>query len=104
MSYMVERRRNEIGIRIALGADRSAVVAMIMREAATLLAAGLVVGGIAAIGAARWAGALLFGLRPSDPATLAMAAGALAAVAALASYVPAHRASRLEPTIALREE
>ena len=80
------------------------VVAIIMREAATLLAAGLVVGGIAAIGAARWAGALLFGLRPSDPATLAMAAGTLAAVAALASYVPAHRASRLEPTIALREE
>ena len=104
MSYMVERRKNEIGIRIALGADRSSVVAMIMREAATLLAAGLIVGGVAAIVAARWASALLFGLRPGDPVTLAAAAVALTAVAALASYVPAVRASRLEPTVALREE
>jgi predicted permease len=104
MSYMVERRKNEIGIRIALGADRSSVVTMIMREAATLLAAGLIVGGVAAIAAARWASALLFGLRPSDPVTLAAAAVALTAVAALASYVPAVRASRLEPTVALREE
>src|SRR5207245_3330181 len=55
MSYMVERRRNEIGIRIALGADRRAVVGMIMGEAATLLGAGLIVGGIAAVGAAWWA-------------------------------------------------
>jgi len=104
MSYMVERRKNEIGIRIALGADRGNVVAMIMREAATLLSAGLIVGGIAAIAAGRWTSALLFGLHPSDPITLAAAAVALTAVAALASYVPAVRASRLEPTVALREE
>ena len=104
MAYMVERRRNEIGIRIALGADRRTVVAMVMREALTLLAAGLAVGGMAAVGAARWARTLLFGLTPGDPATLVMAAVALSAVAALASYVPAWRASRLEPTAALREE
>jgi len=104
MSYMVERRRNEIGIRIALGADRHAVVAMVMREAATLLAAGILVGGVAAVGAARWARTLLFGLGPGDPATLITAAVSLAAVAALASYVPARRAARLEPTVALREE
>ena len=104
MSYMVERRKNEIGIRIALGADRGSVVAIIMREAATLLAAGLIVGAVAAIAAARWTSALLFGLHPSDPVTLAAAAVALTAVAALASYVPAVRASRLEPTVALREE
>ena len=104
MSYMVERRRNEIGIRIALGADRNAVVAMVMREAATLLAAGILVGGVAAVGAARWARTLLFGLGPGDPATLITAAVSLAAVAALASYVPARRAARLEPTVALREE
>jgi predicted permease len=104
MSYMVERRRNEIGIRIALGADRSAVIAMIMREATTLVLAGLVVGGLAAVGAARWASALLFGLKPGDPATLGAAALALTIVAFLASYVPAWRASRLEPTAALREE
>src|SRR5262249_48797056 len=93
MSYMVERRQNEIGIRIAVGADRSSVVTMIMREAATLLAAGLIVGGVAAIAAARWASSLLFGLRPGDPVTLVAAAVALTAVAALASYVPAVRAS-----------
>jgi ABC-type antimicrobial peptide transport system permease subunit len=104
MSYMVERRRNEIGIRIALGADRSAVVAMVMREAATLLGVGIVVGGVAAIVAARWASTLLFGLHPGDPATLAAACASLALVAAVASFVPARRAARLEPTVALREE
>src|SRR5262249_60155933 len=104
MSYMVERRRNEIGIRIALGADRGDVVKMIMREAATLLIAGLVVGAFAAIGAARWAAALLFGLHASDPTTLVAAAVSLSLVAALASYVPAWRASHLSPTAALREE
>jgi putative ABC transport system permease protein len=104
MSYMVERRRNEIGIRIALGADRSAVVGMIMREAATLLVAGLIVGGLAAVGASQWAKTLLFGLKPGDPLSLAMAAAALTLVAGLASCVPAWRASRLEPTEALREE
>jgi predicted permease len=104
MSYMVERRRNEIGIRIALGADRREVVTMIMREAATLLIAGLIVGGLAAVGAAQWATALLFGLRPSDPTTLVAAALALSLVAALASYVPAWRAAHVSPTSALREE
>jgi putative ABC transport system permease protein len=104
MSYMVERRRNEIGIRIALGADRRAVVRMIMREAAALVGAGLIVGGLAAIGAARWASTLLFGLKPGDPLTLAGAAVALTIVAVFASYVPAWRASRLEPSAALREE
>ena len=104
MSYSVARRRNEIGIRMALGADRGEVVRMVMREAGTLLLVGLVVGTLSSIAAARSASALLFGLQPHDPATLATAAGALAAVAALASYVPALRASRLQPTEALREE
>jgi putative ABC transport system permease protein len=104
MSYMVERRRNEIGIRIALGADRSSVIGMIMREAGALVGVGLIVGGLAAIGAAKMAKTLLFGLKPGDPATLAMAAAALTLVAGVASYVPAWRASRLEPTQALREE
>jgi ABC-type antimicrobial peptide transport system permease subunit len=104
MSYMVERRRNEIGIRIALGADRRAVIGMIMREAGVLLAAGLVVGGLAAFGASKLAKTLLFGLKPGDPASMAMAALALTLIAGLASYVPAWRASRLEPTEALREE
>ena len=104
MSYMVERRRNEIGIRMALGADRNAVIGMIMREAATLLLAGLVIGGLAAVGAATMAKTMLFGLKPGDPLSLAMAALALTLVAGVASYLPAWRASRLEPTQALREE
>jgi putative ABC transport system permease protein len=104
MSYMVARRRNEIGIRMALGADRAHVVRMVLREAAVLLAAGVAVGLVIAVVAARTATTLLFGLQPGDPGTLAMAAGGLALVAMLASYLPALRASRLEPTEALRED
>jgi putative ABC transport system permease protein len=104
MSYMVARRRNEIGIRMALGADRREVVGMVMREAGVLLGAGLVAGGAMAVAAAWTARSLLFGLQPGDPATLATATCLLASVAMLASYVPALRASRLEPTDALREE
>jgi len=104
MSYTVARRRNEIGIRMALGADRRDVVRMVMREAGVLLLAGVVVGTALAIAAARTAATLLFGLHPSDPGTLAMAAAGLGAIAMLASYLPALRAARLEPTEALREE
>jgi putative ABC transport system permease protein len=104
MSYMVARRRNEIGIRMALGADRAHVVRMVMGEAAVLLAAGVAAGLVLSVIAARAATTLLFGLRPGDPTTLAIAAVGLGLVAMLASYLPAVRASRLEPTEALREE
>jgi len=104
MSYMVARRKNEIGIRMALGAGRGDVVAMVMREAGLLLAGGVFVGVLLAIAAARAATTLLFGLHPGDPSTLAMAIAGLGLVAMLASYLPALRASRLEPTEALREE
>jgi len=104
MSYFVVRRRNEIGIRIALGADRREVVRMVMREAATLVVLGLIVGTVAALLAARTASTLLFGLKPYDPFTLATAVAGLTVVAAVASYIPAWRASRLEPTVALRED
>jgi putative ABC transport system permease protein len=104
MSYMVARRKNEIGIRMALGAARGDVLRMILRDATTLLAIGVAVGAIAALSAAQMAKSLLFGLTPNDPATLAAAVVGLGAVALVASYVPARRASRLEPTIALREE
>jgi ABC-type antimicrobial peptide transport system permease subunit len=77
---------------------------MVMQEAAVLLAAGLAVGLVAALLAARTAKALLFGLQPGDPTTLILAALGLGAIAMLASWLPAMRASRLEPTEALREE
>lgn len=104
ISYTVARRTNEIGIRMALGAQRGNVVGMIMREAGLLLAIGLAVGAALALAAARTATSLLFGLKPHDPMTIALAIVVLAAVAATASFLPAHRASRLDPMTALREE
>jgi putative ABC transport system permease protein len=104
LSYMVTRRRNEIGIRMALGAHPSNVVGMVMRESLALVGSGMAAGALLAFVAGRWARALLFGLEPGDPATILMAAVSLGGVAVLASYVPARRASRVDPTIALRQE
>jgi ABC-type antimicrobial peptide transport system permease subunit len=104
MSYVVARRRTEIGIRMALGADARTVVRLIGREAGTLVVVGLVIGSVLAVVAGRSATALLFELQPGDPTTLGLAAIGLGAVAALASWLPARRAARLDPTIALREE
>ena len=102
MSYVVERRRSEIGIRIALGAADTQVVAMFMRESAWLIGIGLAAGVGLAYFAAKAAATLLFGLTPKDPAPFAIAAGLLAAVALIAAFVPARRASRQTPTTALR--
>jgi ABC-type antimicrobial peptide transport system permease subunit len=104
MSYMVTRRRAEIGIRMALGADRSAVIRMVVGDAGRLLLIGLVAGVALAIFGARSAAALLYGLAPWDPVTLALSAVILGAVALLACWVPAYRASRVSPTTALRVE
>ena len=104
ISYTVARRTNEIGIRMALGAQRRNVVGMIMREAGLLLAIGIAIGAALSLAAARTATSLLFGLKPHDPVTLGLAVVALAAVAATATFLPAHRASRLDPMAALREE
>ncbi|HET7695566.1 MAG TPA: ABC transporter permease [Vicinamibacterales bacterium] len=104
MSYTVARRRIEIGVRMALGADAAAVVRMIVREAGVLLAAGLAIGAVLAVFAAKSASALLYGLKPGDPGTVAMAIAALASVTLLAGWIPARRASRLAPSTALRED
>jgi predicted permease len=104
MSYMVARRRTEIGVRMALGADRGTVVRMIVREAALLLVVGLAIGAVLSVFAARTAESFLYGLKPGDPVTIALAMTGLAIVTLLASWVPARRASRLAPTVALREE
>jgi predicted permease len=104
ISFLVARRRNEIGIRLALGAERGQVVAMVMREAGRLLLIGVLIGAALSLVAGRGAGSLLFGLKPYDPLTLITAALLLALIAAAASFLPARRASKLDPMVALRDE
>jgi putative ABC transport system permease protein len=104
MSYIVVRRRNEFGIRMALGAGRGQLIAMIMREAGILLGVGLVIGAILALASSRAAASLLYGLKPNDPVTIFAGVAVLSVVAAIASYIPAFRASRLDPMLALRDE
>jgi predicted permease len=104
VSYMLAKRRHEIGIRLALGAARRDVLAMVVRDASTLVAVGLAAGVGLSLAATRAAATLLFGVRPWDPATLAAAAAGLAVIAVGASALPAWRASRLDPNLALREE
>jgi putative ABC transport system permease protein len=104
MSYNVARRRNEIGIRMALGAERARVLRMVLREVALLVCAGVGVGVCVALACTRLVASFLFGLKATDPATVVLSAAVLIGVAALAGYLPARRASRLEPMAALREE
>jgi ABC-type antimicrobial peptide transport system permease subunit len=104
MSYTVARRTNEIGVRIALGAGRFDIIDMVLREIVLLVAGGLAVGVPAALVCARFIGSFLFGLNPTDAATVASAAALLLAVGGLAGYLPARRASRTDPMTALRYE
>jgi ABC-type antimicrobial peptide transport system permease subunit len=104
IAYMVARRQNEIGVRMALGADRASVVRLVLREALLLLIVGLTIGTGLALWAGQAATKLLFGLKPNDAATFAAAAVLLAAVAVAAGYVPARRASRMDPMESLRVE
>jgi len=104
LSYAVARRTSEIGIRMALGAIRGDVIWLVLREALALVGAGVVIGVLASLAATRTVSTLLFGLNPNDPLTIAAATLLLLAVAALAGYLPARRASRVDPMAALREE
>src|SRR6266478_2252699 len=104
ISYIVATRKNEIGIRMALGASPGSVVLMIVRQTLALLGVGVGAGLVLAIAAAKGANSLLYGLEANDPLTLFSAAGFLAAVALVASYIPAYRASRADPMNALRYE
>jgi ABC-type antimicrobial peptide transport system permease subunit len=104
MSYNVARRRNEIGIRIALGAQRSRVLAMVLSEIALLSGIGLSIGLVGALTTTRFVSSFLYGLKPNDPGTLFTAAVVLAAVTLAAGYLPARRAARLDPMVAIREE
>jgi putative ABC transport system permease protein len=104
IAYSVTQRTQEIGIRMALGAQRRDVLAMVMRQSAVLALAGIVFGGIGAFALTRLMADLLFEVRPFDPVTFAGVAGLLAAVSLLASWVPGRRATRVDPVVALRAE
>jgi putative ABC transport system permease protein len=103
-AYAVARRRAEIGVRIALGARPGSVIRLMLRDLALPLAVGISMGLGVSLAAGRLVTSLLYGVRPNDPAHLAAAALILASAAALAAYLPARRAARLDPMIALREE
>jgi predicted permease len=102
-SYAVSRRRTELGIRMALGANPGGVIALVLRRVAILVGVGVVVGAGASLWAARLVQTLLYGLQPQDPVTLAAASAVLVGIGALAGWLPARRASRIDPAQVLRE-
>jgi predicted permease len=104
LSYTVSERHHEIGIRMALGASRSSVLGLILRQGATLTGIGLVAGIVGALLLSRVLGTLLFNVRPTDPATMAAVTVFITAIALIACYVPARRATRVDPIVVLREE
>jgi putative ABC transport system permease protein len=104
VSYMVVRRRNEIGVRIALGASKTNILTIILRESLILQGTGLVIGTMLAVAAGSAAQAMLFGVKATDPFTLALAIGSLTIVAVAASLLTAMRATAIHPTHVLREE
>jgi ABC-type antimicrobial peptide transport system permease subunit len=104
LAYSVVRRTKELGIRMALGAQRRRVIRMVVQGAVKLVVVGIVLGLAGSWGASRWVESMLFGLTPTDPATIAGAAIVLAIAALLAVYLPARRASRVDPMTALRHD
>jgi putative ABC transport system permease protein len=104
MAYIVTQRTHEIGIRMAMGARAIDVMTMVLRDGAKLAAAGVVIGLIAAFALTRVMSSMLFGVSAIDPTTFIVISGLLAGVALLASFVPARRASRVNPIVALRND
>jgi ABC-type lipoprotein release transport system permease subunit len=104
VSLLVSQRTQEIGIRMALGATPTSVVRMMLRQASIWVGVGVVAGILGSLAAARWIGSLLFDIRANDPATLAEAAALLAIVALFGAWIPARRAARVDPMVALRYE
>jgi ABC-type antimicrobial peptide transport system permease subunit len=104
VAWNVTRRTTEIGLRMALGATRARIFALIMRQIISLLTIGVLVGGVAAFFAARAIGSFLFEIRPGNPLVFAISALLLTLIALLAALLPAHRAVSIDPTHALRTE
>jgi macrolide transport system ATP-binding/permease protein len=104
LSYNVARRTGEIGIRMSLGAQRGRVVRMVLREVLVLVAGGLAIGMVTALGTSKFVASFLYGMKANDPLTLALAVMTLLGTALVAAYAPARRASRIDPMIALRQE
>ena len=104
VAYLVTRRRNELGIRLALGSTRARIVSLVMSDAGRMLLLGVLIGAAISLAATRSASSLLFGLKSWDLATIVIAVASLATVAVLASFIPAFRAARLDPVDALRRE
>lgn len=104
MSYAVTRRTAEIGVRMALGAMRSDVLGMVLREVLAVITVGIAVAIPVAFACSKLISGMLFGVSVSDPATMFVSCFTLMGVAAFAGFIPAHRASRVDPMIALRHE
>jgi ABC-type antimicrobial peptide transport system permease subunit len=104
MAYAVARRTAEIGIRLALGARRATVQWMVLRQSLWMVALGLAIGIPAALALTRFVRSILYGIQPTDPASFVVAAILITAVGAVAAWIPARRASRVDPIQALRNE
>ena len=104
LSYMVAERRREIGIRMALGADQSSVMAQVMKQGLTLTTIGIVAGLAGAFALNRLIASLLFGVQPTDPTTMVAVIATITLVAAVACWIPAWRASRVDPNVVLRDD
>jgi ABC-type antimicrobial peptide transport system permease subunit len=104
MAYTVTRRTREIGIRLALGAGRASLLKLVLREVALLTVAGVAIAIPVALAVTRLVRSQLYGIVPNDPLSIAAAALVLASVALLAGYIPAERATRVDPLTALRYE
>jgi putative ABC transport system permease protein len=104
MAYNVSQRRNEIGIRMALGAGNPRVLRMVVGEATRLIAAGVAAGTLLALATTRLVAAFLFGVSATDAATLSFSAGLLLVIGLAAAFAPAWRAAQLDPMTALRED
>jgi ABC-type antimicrobial peptide transport system permease subunit len=103
LAFSVSQRTNELGIRVALGAERNSILFMILGEGALMAAVGLLLGGVAAIPLFRLISGLLFDVKPADPLTIGVAAILLVLVALAAAWVPARRATAVDPMVALRQ-